>query len=71
MLLERADLQHTPEEAERVIQRCLQAGGLEAMFCTQRFFVDGIAGEISVSIVQLLREMVRIHLEVPDAGVIH
>lgn len=71
MLLQRADLQHTPEEAERVIQRCLQAGGLEAMFCTQRFFVDGIAGEVSVSIVQLLREMVRIHLEVPDAGVIH
>ncbi|HYW24386.1 MAG TPA: glutamate cyclase domain-containing protein [Terriglobales bacterium] len=70
-LLERPDLQHTPEEAERVILRCLHAGGLEAMFCTQRFFVDGIAGEISVSIVQLLREMVRIHLEVPDAGVIH
>jgi D-glutamate cyclase len=71
MLLERTDLQHTPQEAERVILRCLEAGGLEAMFCTQRFFVDGIAGEVSVSIVQLLREMVRIHLEVPDTGVIH
>ncbi len=71
MLLERTDLQHTPQEAERVILRCLEAGGLEAMFCTQRFFVDGIAGEVSVSIVQLLREMVRIYLEVPDTGVIH
>ncbi len=71
MLLERTDLQHTPQEAERVILRCLEAGGLEAMFCTQRFFVDGIAGEVSVSLVQLLREMVRIHLEAPDAGVIH
>ncbi len=71
MLLERADLQHTPEEAERVILRCLEAGGLEAMFCTRRFFVDGIAGEVSVAIVQLLREMVRIALEAPGTGVIH
>jgi len=71
LLLERADLQHTAREAERVIERCLEAGGLEAMYCTQRFFVDGIAGEVSVGIVQLLREMVRIHLEVPDTGVIH
>jgi hypothetical protein len=71
MQLGRADLIHTPAEAERIILRCLEAGGLEAMFCTQRFFVDGIAGESSVSLVQLLREMVRIYLEEPDAGVIH
>jgi hypothetical protein len=71
MLLEREDLQHTPEEAERIILRCLEAGGLEAMFCTQRYFVDGIAGDTSVSLVQILREMVRIYLERPDAGVIH
>jgi hypothetical protein len=71
MLLERDDLQHTPQEAERIILRCLEAGGLEAMFCTQRYFVDGIAGDTSVSLVQILREMVRIYLERPDAGVIH
>jgi len=71
MLLERTDLQHAAHEAERIIMRCLEAGGLEAMYCTQRYFVDGIAGEGSVSIVQLLREMVRIHLEAPTAGVIH
>ena len=71
MLLERDDLQHTPREAERIILRCLEAGGLEAMFCTQRYFVDGIAGDTSVSLVQILREMVRIHLENPDTGVIH
>jgi hypothetical protein len=71
MLLENHDLQHTPQEAERMILRCLEAGGLEAMFCTQRYFVDGIAGESSVSLVQVLREMVRIYLENPDAGVIH
>jgi hypothetical protein len=71
MLLERDDLQHTPREAERIITRCLEAGGLEAMFCTQRYFVDGIAGDTSVSLVQILGEMVRIYLEKPDAGVIH
>jgi D-glutamate cyclase len=71
ILLENDDLQHTPQEAERIILRCLEAGGLEAMFCTQRYFVDGIAGETSVSLVQVLREMVRIYLENPDAGVIH
>jgi D-glutamate cyclase len=70
-LLERADFQQTPDEAERIIRRCLEAGGLEAMYCTQRFFVDGIAGEVSVDLVQVLREMVRIHLEKPDVGVIH
>jgi hypothetical protein len=71
MLLERDDLQHTPREAERIITRCLEAGGLEAMYCTQRYFVDGIAGDTSVSLVQILGEMVRIYLEKPDAGVIH
>src|ERR1700736_279775 len=71
LLLGKDDLQHTPREAERIILRCLDAGGLEAMFCTQRYFVDGIAGDSSVSLVQLLREMVRIYLESPDAGVIH
>jgi hypothetical protein len=71
MLLEKDDLQHTPREAERMILRCLEAGGLEAMFCTQRYFVDGIAGDTSVSLVQILGEMVRIYLENPDAGVIH
>ena len=71
MLLGRTDFHHTPDEASSIIRRCLEAGGLEAMYCTQRFFVDGIAGEISASLVQVLREMVRIYLETPDVGVIH
>lgn len=71
LILERPDLPHTAEEERNIIMRCLEAGGLEAMFCTQRFFVDGIAGETSVSMVQMLREMVRIALEVPESGPAH
>jgi len=71
MLLGRNDFQHTVDEAAGIIHRCLEAGGLEAMFCTQRFYVDGIAGESSVSLVQMLREMVRVYLEEPSTGVIH
>lgn len=71
LLLGRADLPHSPVVAHQIIQRCLEAGGLEAMYCTQRFFVDGIAGESSVSMVQLLGEMVRIGLEDPDTGPAH
>jgi D-glutamate cyclase len=71
LLLGRVDLPHTPEVARHMIMRCLEAGGLEAMHCTQRFFVDGIAGESSVSLVQLLAEMVRIGLENPDTGPAH
>jgi len=71
LVLGRVDLPHTPEVARRVILRCLEAGGLEAMYGTARFFVDGIAGESSVSLVQLLGEMVRIGLEVPDTGPVH
>jgi D-glutamate cyclase len=71
MLLGRANLVHSPREAERIILRCLDAGGLEAMQCTRRFLVDGIGGEVSVSLVQILGEMVRIHLQEPDRGAIH
>lgn len=71
LLLGRMDFMQTPEVARNIITKCLEAGGLEALFCTQRFFVDGIAGESSVNIVQLLREMVRIGLEEPAKGPAH
>jgi hypothetical protein len=71
ILLERQDLLHTTTEARRVIERCLEAGGLESMSCSQRFLVDGISGETSVNMVQMLGEMVRIHLEEPATGAIH
>lgn len=71
MLLGRPDLPHTAAEEERIITHCLDSGGLEAIHCTRRFAVDGIAGEVSVSLVQMLGEMVRIHAQPADTGVIH
>jgi D-glutamate cyclase len=71
LVLGRVDLPHSPAVARQVISRCLEAGGLESMHGSSRFFVDGIAGESSVSLVQLLGEMVRIGLEEPDAGPVH
>jgi D-glutamate cyclase len=71
ILLERPDLLHTPAEARRMIESCLEAGGLEAIHCTRRFFVDDISGETSVNMVQMLNEMVRMYLERPATGAIH
>lgn len=71
LVLGRADLPHSPDVARQVISRCLDAGGYEAMYGSSRFFVDGIAAESSVSLVQVLGEMVRIGLEEPDTGPVH
>ena len=71
MLLGKPDLPHTPDEARRIILDCLDAGGLEAIHCTRRYEVDGIAGEVSTNLVQVLGEMVRIHSQPADTGVIH
>ena len=61
-------LSQSAETAERVIGACFDGGGYEAVFCTQRYLVDGIAGETSVALAQILREMVRISLLPADAG---
>jgi len=37
VLLNRSDLVHSPEQEERIMLRCLEAGGIEAVFCTQNF----------------------------------
>jgi D-glutamate cyclase len=71
LLLGRADLPHSPAQAERILVRCTEAGGIEAMHCTQTFSCDGIAGESHVSIVRLLGEMVRIDLQRPTTGALH
>ena len=70
-LLGREDLPQSPKMAERVIQACFDGGGYEAVFCTQRYLVDGIAGETSIGLTQILREMVRISLLPADSGPAH
>jgi hypothetical protein len=71
LLLNRPDLPHSPAMAETILKRCTEAGGIEAIHCTQTFSCDGIAGESHVSIVQILGEMVRIDLQTPTTGALH
>jgi len=71
VLLKRPDLVHTPEVEERIQLRCLEAGGIEAIFCTQNFECDGITGESHMAIVRLLGEMARIYLGEHSTGPIH
>ena len=70
-LLRDPDVLHTPEMEGRMIVKCLEAGGLEAMYCSTAFMVDNCDGESSQSIVQLLGNMVRLNLQTPGVGVAH
>ena len=70
-LLNKPDLPHTPEMEKKIITACLEAGGLEAMWCTKLFYVDGADGESSMAIVQLLNNMVRLASAEPDTGPAH
>lgn len=69
----RRDLQalHSPAIAGDVIRACLNAGGWEMRYCTSRFIVDGTEGESSMSMVQLLRDMVRVNIAPLDRGLSH
>lgn len=70
-LLRDPEMIHTPRLEERMLRACLDAGGLEARYCTKRFLVDGTQGESSMAIVQLLNDMVRLNLAPPDRGPAH
>ena len=70
-LLGREDLPQPPDTAARVIQACFEGGGYEAVFCTQRDLVDGIDSRTSISLTQILKEMVRISLLPTDSGPAH
>ena len=70
-LLKRPDLMHGPELEGRILRACLDAGGLEAMYCTTDFLVDGLDGETSMSCVQMLGNLVRKNLEPADKGLAH
>ena len=70
-LLRKPELIHTPEMEKRIVQACLDAGGLEAMYCTTDFFVDGLDGETSMAFMQILSNIVRKNLEPPGTGLTH
>lgn len=65
------DLVQSPELERKIITACLDAGGWEMRYCTSRFIVDGTDGESSMSIAQLLRDMVRVNIADPDRGLSH
>ena len=50
---------HSPEMEKRIVQACLDAGGLEAMYCTTDFLVYGLDGETSMACMQFLSNIVR------------
>ena len=64
-LLKKPQLIHSPEMEKRIVQACLDAGGLEAMYCTTEFMVDGLDGETSMACMQFLSNIVRKNLEPP------
>ena len=70
-LLRNPDLVHSPEMDRAIVTKCIEAGGLEAMYCSTNFLVDNCEGESSMAIVQLLGDMVRLNLRKPDVGVAH
>ena len=70
-LLKRPDLMHGPADEERLLRACLDAGGLEAMYCTTDFMVDGLDGETSMACVQILGNIVRKNLEGGSTGLTH
>jgi len=70
-LLQDKELIQSPELEKRIVTACLDAGGWEMRYCSNRFLVDGAEGESSMAIVQLLRDMVRLNIAVPDRGLSH
>lgn len=70
-LLETPSLLHSPAQEERIIRACLAAGGVEAMFTSTEFSVDGLDGETSMAVLQLLGNIVRKSLEPATAGLAH
>ncbi len=69
--LKRPELMHTAAAEERILRACLNAGGLEAMYCSTEFSVDGLDGESSMACVYLLGNIVRKALEQPSLGLTH
>lgn len=59
----RPELMHPPEIEERMLHRIFQAGALEASRFSAELLIDGLDLQTSVSVVQILKNIVRKHLE--------
>jgi hypothetical protein len=70
-LIKDREVLQTPEMERRILEACLNNGGWEMRYCTNRFIVDGTVGESSMSIIQLLHDMLRLNLAAPDRGLSH
>ncbi|MDF2810844.1 MAG: hypothetical protein K0S56_1875 [Microvirga sp.] len=70
-LLGQTNLVHSPAQEERIIRACQAAGGIDAIFTSTQFAVDGLDGETSMACVQFLGNIVRKALEVGDRGLAH
>jgi D-glutamate cyclase len=65
------ELPQSGEVAEEVIRACTSAGALESMYCTKDFSVDGVPGEVSVQLADILRTITRVALRPADIGPVH
>jgi hypothetical protein len=70
-LLKKPEILHSPAQEGRILRACLDAGGLEAMYCTTDFVVDNLAGETSMAVLQFLRDIVAKNLEGGTTGLTH
>jgi hypothetical protein len=71
ILLGQPHLPHPRAMTRRIIHACLDAGGLEAMWGTKLYLVDGAEGESSEAVVQMLGDLVRNALADPTTGPVH
>jgi D-glutamate cyclase len=70
-LLKKPNLVHSPAQEERIIRACQMAGGIDAIFASTEFGVDGLDGETSMACMQFLSNIVRKSLEEPSTGAAH
>ena len=70
-LLKRPGLVHSPAQEERIIRACQQAGGIDAIYTSMEFAVDGLDGETSMACMQFLGNIVRKSLEAEETGLAH
>jgi hypothetical protein len=70
-LLKKPELLHSPTQEGRIVRACLDAGGLEAMYCTTDFVVDNLSGETSMAVLQFLKDIVGKNLEGGTTGLTH